>query len=145
MELNTKYITLEDFKVYFGIDLTAQLKDDDNTSNKGEAFLKRIEDRVATYLNANFYRNVELEFPEFSDYQKEHYKRALLEQAIYVFKNGDISVDSGYDPNSGIVADRNKITALTIAANTQQELMLCGLWCRKIHSRKRLGVFGWLK
>ena len=145
MELNTKYITLDDFKIYFGIDLTAQLKDDDNASNKGEAFLRRIENRVAAFIDANFYRNVDLEFPEFSDYQKEHYKLALLEQAIYVFKNGDISVDSGYDYERGIVADRGKISGIAIAENAKQELMLCGLWCRKILSRRRSSYFGWLK
>ena len=58
-----------------------------------------------------------MEFPDLD--QKEHTKP--LEQAIYL-KMVIFQVDSGYDPNSGIVADRNKITALTIAANTQQEV-----------------------
>lgn len=130
----TKYITIDDFKNYFGIDLQHELEDDVNPSNKAEAFLKRIEDRVETFINANFYKNVDIEYYHFSSYQKEHYKRALLEQAIYIFKNGDISVDSGYDPERGEVASRKTLKNLSIAENCKQELILCGLWCRKIKS-----------
>lgn len=133
--LQTKYVTLDEFKEYFGIDLSVELEDDANSSNKANAFLKRIEDRMETYLNSNFYRNVELEYPKFSDYQKKHYKRALLEQAIYVLKNGDISVDSGYDGDRGQIISKGNLKKLIIAENCKQELILCGLWCRKIKSR----------
>lgn len=127
--LKTKYITTDEFKEYFGIDLATEL------DNQDVSFLKRIEDRIETFLNANFYRNVESEYPLFTQYQKKHYKRALLEQAIYVLKNGDISVDSGYDPERGEIASRKALKNLSIAENCKQELILCGLWCRKIKNK----------
>lgn len=135
MDLNTRNITLDDFRDWSGIDLRAQLKGDDNPSNTAQAFLDRVTYRLETYLDATFYRNVAREYPSFTNYQKEHYKHALLEQTLYVFKMGDISVDSGYDPDKGEVASNSTLAQKVIAPNAKQELMLCGVWCRKIKSR----------
>ena len=144
MNIVTKYIQPDDFKTYFGIDLDLELRSTGNPSNTALAFLKRIEDRIATFLDANFYRRVDVEYPEFSDYQKEHYQRALLEQAIYVFKNGDISVDSGYDYEQGEKASDSVILEKSIAPNCKQELLLCGLWCSKIQGGRWRGIWGGL-
>lgn len=142
MDLNTRNITLDDFRDWSGIDLRAQLKGDDNPSNTAQAFLERVTYRLETYLDAAFYRNAAREYPTFTDYQKEHYKHALLEQVLYVFKNGDISADSGYDPDKGEVASNSTLAQKAIAPNARQELMLCGLWCRKINpaNRRHWGV-----
>lgn len=135
MTLQSKYITPDDFLTYFGIDLGSQLKGNANPSDKANAFLKRIEDRMEAYLNANFFKLVTDEYPRFSDFQKEHYKLALLEQAIYVFRNGDISVDSGYEPDEGIKISRHAINEITLAPNTINHLRLTGLWTRHIGSQ----------
>lgn len=124
--LKTKYITLDEFEEYFNIDLRKDLGSD----REAIAFLKRIEDRLATFVDANFNRNIERLYPEFTDYQKEHYKLALLEQAIYIFKNGDISVDSGYDPEKGEIENIDKLRGRVIAPNCKQNLILCGIWNR---------------
>jgi len=141
--LKTKYITLDEFKEYTGIDLELQMKSDDNPSNTANAFLYRIEVRMESILDARFYRKVSFEFPKFTDYQKLHYKYALLEQALYVFQNGDISVDSGYDPERGIIVKNDEKKDLIIAPNAKENLILCGLWCRKIKNRARSGLDGW--
>ena len=140
--IKSKYITEEDFKEFFGIDLSLTLKTDDNPSNTASAFLRRIEVRIEAYLNANFYRNIDEEYRELSDYQKEHYKFALLEQAMYVLKNGDISVDSGYEQEEGIQVSRSQLREITISENTRNQLILCGLWCRKVRNRSRGGLDG---
>lgn len=142
MEIKTKYITPDDFKDYFGIDLDLELKSLGNPSNTAEAFIMRIEKRVASFIDAEFYRRVDEEYPNFTDYQKEHYSQALLEQAMYVFKNGDISVDSGYSMDTGEVASNDTIIKKIIAPNCKQELILCGLWSRQIRNR-RGGFFRW--
>lgn len=142
--LNTKYITIDDFKAYWGIDLMEKYKDDDNPSNKANAFLIRVENKIERYLNAEFYRIVEKEYPTFSDFQKKNYKIALLEQAYYDLRNSDISTDSGYDVESGIIASRQQLRELKISDNTRESLILCGLWCRKIRNRYRGGIDGWL-
>lgn len=144
MEVKTKYITPDDFKTYFGIDLDLEFKDLGNPSNSAKAFLMRIEDRMATFLDAEFYRRIDEEYPKFTDYQKYHYWRALLEQAIYVFKNGEISVDSGYDYEQGEKASNDTIVNKMIAPNAKQELLLCGLWCSKIKGSRYRGIWGGL-
>ena len=141
-QLQTKYITPDEFKDYFGIDL-AILKDDTNPSNKQMAFLKRIEDRMETMIDAKCFRKVSVEYPYFSVYQKEHYKRALLEQAIYVFRNGEISVDSGIDPEKGVVINGGSLKEMALAPNAKLELQLCGLWSKKIRMSDWAGTGLW--
>lgn len=143
MDLKTKYISKEDFKQYFGIDLEAELKANDNPSDEADAFLKRVENRMSAFLNANFYKDIDKDFTNFTNYQKEHYKLALLEQAYYVLTQGDISVDSGYDIDNGIRASRHEIDRIKISSNAREELILCGLWNRKIKNRGRGALDGW--
>ena len=138
------YVVADDFKTYFGIDLAIELPDDDNPSNKVESFLQRIENRIVTYVNANYYRYIEQEYPNFTDYQKQHFKYALLEQAYYVLRNSDISTDSGYDPEKGEIMNAERLNNIVIAPNCKQELMLCGLLSRKIKNRCRWGINDWL-
>lgn len=142
LDIRTKYITTDDFKVYFGIDLDAELKAGANPSDAGQAFLKRIEDRLAQFIDACFYRRVDLEYPNFSDYQKEQYAKALLEQAIYVYRNGDLSVDSFLDYDKGETANENTVKAKTIARNCKRCLINCGLWCTKIRLKRGGGLHG---
>lgn len=130
--LKTRYITADDFLEYTGIDLAAKLKDTDNPSDKVNAFLLRIETRMEAFLNANFFKRIGDEWPCFSDYQKLHYKYALLEQALYVFRNGEISTDSGYEPDEGIKLDPTARKKLILSPNAQDQLQLCGLWTRHI-------------
>jgi len=145
-ELNTRFITLDEFRDWSGIDLSAQLRSDDNPSLTAKAFLTRVCQRLETYVDAAFYRNAEREYARFTDYQKEHYKRALLEQCLYVFKNGDLSTDSGYDQETGAVASLGDLAERTVAPNAKMELTLCGLWCRKIGNHGRnSGDAGWLR
>ena len=135
MELLTKYITADEFREYTGIDLAEELKDTSNASDKVNEFLKRVEDRMETYLNAHFFKNVNELYPEFTNEQKYHYKLALIEQAYYVFKNGDISTDSGYDQERGIIASKHARTEITLAPNSIDHLRMTGLWSGHIGNR----------
>lgn len=123
--LQTKYITKDEFEEYFGINLSSELGGD----MEAIRFIKRVEDRLATFVDSNFNANIDMKYPYFTDYQKYHYKLALLEQCIYIFKNGDISVDSGYDPEKGEVARPERYV---IAPNCKDNLRLCGIWNRNV-------------
>lgn len=139
--LQTRYISLDEFNEYFSIDLVASFK----SETKAQAFLKRIEDRLSTFVDANFNRNIDKLYPQFTDYQKEHYKLALLEQCIYIYRNSDVSTDSGYDPEKGEIMSRDKIVALSIAPNCKQNLILCGIWNRCIKTPGTLfGIRWWV-
>lgn len=141
--LKTKYITADDFLQFAGDDLQGNLMDNDNPSDKVNAFIYRVETRIEAYLDANFHRNINYEYPQFTDYQKEHYKLALLEQCLYIAKNGDISVDSGYEQEQGVVATRDMLKTLFIAPNAKTHLLLCGLWCSHIDCKDTLS--NWLR
>jgi len=129
MELKTKYITVDDINTYFGVNLASMMNGGLASAN---ALIYRTEIRLESYLNATFYKNISTMFPTFSDYQKEHYKLALIEQVMYVIKNGDLSVDSGYDGNNGLVISRREMKTIIISDNAKQQLILCGLWNRCI-------------
>lgn len=126
--LMTRYITPDEFREYTGINLEEELRDTSNPSDQVNAFIVRIEDRMETYLNAKFFKNVCDLYPHFTEFQKKHYKLALIEQAYYVFKNGDISTDSGYDQDKGLIIEKRKKQALEIAPNAINHLKLTGLW-----------------
>lgn len=135
----TRYITADEFNEYFGINLQEELKDTSNPSDKVNAFLKRVEDRMETFMNVHFFKNVSDLYPCFSEIQKKHYKLALLEQAYYVFKNGDISTDSGYEPDKGIIASKHARTEITMAPNAIDHLKMTGLWTGHIGSSTFFG------
>ena len=125
LNLQTRYITLDEFQEYFDINLREEF----GTTTKAEHFLQRIFDRLETFIDSKFNANISYKYPCFTNYQKEHYKKALLEQAIYIFRNGDISVDSGYDPERGEIARTERYA---IAPNCKDHLRLCGIWNRNI-------------
>ena len=143
MTLQTKYITLDEFSQYFP---EINLVEDFGRKEVALAFLKRWEDRIASFINASFNKNIDQLYPTFTDYQKEHYKLALLEQCLYIHRNSDISSDSGYDPDSGEKEDIKKLQGKVIAPNAKRELMLCGLWNRNIPDMAT-GIFtgNWFK
>ncbi len=122
MEFKTRYITADEFKQYFGIDLQIELPNGDNESGKVAAYLTRIENRLEAWINANYFYNVTQFWETLNNNQKEQYKYALLEQAYYVLRMGDISVDSGYDKERGVVAGRSTINELSVAPNAMLHL-----------------------
>lgn len=146
MEIKSKYITPEDFLAYTGINLLEELKDDDNPSNKANAFLFRVENRLESYISAYLYKDMCKEFSNFSDFQKLHYKYAIIEQALYVLKNGDISVDSGYDFESNkVVIKKAELEQRIIGINAKNELMRIGIWNRNIRNVGRWGLGSWFQ
>lgn len=129
MALQTKYIKVEDYYDYFGENLDLLFGD----HNKAVAFIVRIEDRMESFLNANLFIDMKTKWPSMNDHQKECYKKALLEQAVYVFKNGDISVDSGFDPEGGVVTTVGDIRRRVIAPNAKDYLKNAGIWSQKLN------------
>jgi len=142
--LKTRYITVEEFKQYFGVDIESKLNtgESDNLSNSAISFIMRVEDRMDAWLNSNYFQNVEVNYPQFSEYQKRHYKLALLEQTMYILRNGDLSTDSGYDPEAGVIASINTLKELSISPTAKDHLLQCGLLSRHI-GRRGVGNANW--
>lgn len=130
--LKSKYITKEDFKEYWGQDLENLIKEDDNPSATTERLLFRNEIRIQAWLNYKTHRNIDRIYPNFTDYQKQCYKFALLEQLMYTIRSGDLFQDSGYDMERGIIIENNKKKDILVCEPAIEQLSNCGLFSRKV-------------
>jgi hypothetical protein len=136
MDFTPKYVTADDYFKLFGIELSFELKDNDNSGEKVSAFIFRVEKMVETFLEAELYRI--FDFTNLTQKQKDHFQLAVLEQMHYLIRNSDISSDSGYEPQQGIIVNPALLKGITIAPNAVRHLTLAGLWTRKIQHG-----FGW--
>ena len=135
MNFEPKFISASDFYDYWGIDLIEKLKNGGNSSNKANIFLRRIENNVMAWIDANTFRNVH--WDHLSEFQLEQFQYALLEQAMYVYRNSDISLDSGYDPEKGIIVDKQTLEGLIICTPALNFLKLAGLYNLNVTNRMR--------
>lgn len=143
MTLQTKYVTLDEFDEYFPE--VGPIRQALGGEEKAQAWLKRIEDRMEVFLNSNYNRNIEKEWPVFTENMKEHYKKALLEQSIYIFRNSDITVDSGYDPEKGEVMNIGRLKNIMLAPNAVDHLRMCGLTNRQLLNLRQKGIIWWMR
>ena len=128
IDTQARNLTPDEFKDYFCIDLDKALRGGDNPSASAEAFIRRETDRLESYIVARLGRSPKDIYGRMTDYQREEYKKALLEQVYYVFKNGEISADSGYDIDKGEVASSGILASKAIAPNARSHLIACGIW-----------------
>lgn len=128
MRTHAMFVTPADFKNYYGLDLEAELKEDgaELDSNRAASFLMRVEDRLLSWIDANTWRNRRWEC--ISPNQKEHLQKAIIIQAMYVFRNSDISLDSGYDPQRGKIIDKIDLQRIEICDAALDQLKTCGLY-----------------
>ena len=132
-----KFINPSDFYNYWGIDLNAALKSDNNVSNKANTFLKIVEDRVMSWVDSNSFRNTKWDEIWEYDHMLECLQKALLTQAMYMYRNSDIAMDSGYDPDSGIIAKKSELQSIVICEPCLNYLREGGLFNQVISASRR--------
>ena len=153
INMQPQFVSTDDFLNYWGIDLKAKLNKGVNTSNFADMFLRRIEDRIMTWIDATTFRIVPWEYykddyipkNDFNkksiDLSRDYWKKAILEQAMYVFKNSDIGQDSGYDPEKGIMAPESDLQAIEICRPCIRFLIEAGLYNHVMKNRPRYTSF----
>ena len=153
IDMQPQFVSTEDFLNYWGMDLREKMNKGSNTSNFADMFLRRIEDRLMTWIDANTFRVTPWEclkddyIPKNEMYKKslqrdrDYFKKALLEQAMYVIKNSDIGQDSGYDPEKGIVAPESDLQAIEICRPCINFLKEAGLFNHVMMNRPRYTSF----
>jgi len=126
IDMQPQFVSTTDFFNYWQVDLIAKLNKGANTSNFANVFLRRVEDRLMSWIDANTFRVVPWDIFKDSyncgierkqkrlEEQKVYWKKAILEQAMYVFRNSDIGMDSGYDPEKGIIAPFEELENIEI-------------------------------
>lgn len=135
MQFEPKFITVDDFNNYWSEDLRDKLKNDANPSNAPERFLSRVERKLMAYIDNNTFRRYRYE--ELEGAQLDAFREALVLQAMYMWKNGDIGMDSGYDSERGVVAGRAELIALTVCQDAIDVLSNAGLFNLVMKNRPR--------
>ena len=132
-----KFISPSDFYNYWGVDLNSALKSDNNVSNKANTFLKIVEDRLMSWIDSNSFRNTNWDEIWEYDHMLECFQKAILTQAMYVYRNSDIALDSGYDPDSGFVAKKQELQSIVICEAALNYLREGGLFNQVISAHRR--------
>lgn len=140
MAIQKYYVTPDDFKNYWGIDLRNALRDDDNVSNQADRFLERVQDRLENWINNNTFRR--LKFEQLNPFQMENFKKAILTQAMYMYKQGDMGLDSGYDSEKGVIVDRGTLVQLQVCQAAIDYLSNAGLFNLSMKNRPRY-IYGY--
>jgi len=115
-----------------GMNLSTRIEDDDDAPNKVERFIDRalmlVETEVRTYNKRFDYKSV-------SQPQKDAFYNACLEQALYLYLLGDMSLISGYDPINNTVISIEEIRKRATSPIAKQILLNDGLLYRGINDR----------
>lgn len=134
------FATPDDFLEYWGYSLDHLLRTNDNPSFKTETYINRVEKRLMSWVDANTFRNIP--WGSLTPFQKEQMKYAVLEQTMYMWRNGDIAMDSGYDPEKGKIANRGDLKYIEVAQSALNYLITAGLFNQKMKNYRRT-IHGW--
>lgn len=135
MEFQPHFVTGDMFLAYTGINLDDKLRHNDNDSDRVNTFLFRVENRLMSWIDKNTFRVYD--YYHLTPFQLEKFQCAILEQALYMWRNGDIAMDSGYDQERGMVADNRMLEEITVCRPCINFLTQAGLFNLKIKNRKR--------
>lgn len=129
------FVSVDDYNNYWGEDLRSMLKPNSNVSNQAESFLYRAERRLMVWINTNCFRHTN--YNKLSKVQLESLKEAILIQAKYMFKNGDLGLDSGYDQERGKVVEQAELNAISVSQAAIDVLISGGLFSMVMKNRPR--------
>lgn len=135
MDITPRYVTVDDFDAYHNVNLREMLRSGANESNAANAFLFRVENLLMARIDSQTFRRFRYE--ELKGKQLEAFQMAILEQAMYTFRNGDLGMDSGYDAEKGMIASKADIEGIIVCDNAITILSNAGLWNLVMKNRPR--------
>lgn len=135
LNFEPKFVTIDEFNNYWSVNLREMLKTKANESNQADTFLSRAERRLMAYIDHNTFRRYKYE--ELQGKQLDAFKEAIILQAMYMYKNGDVGMDSGYDGERGIVAKRSDLIEISVCQDAIDTLSNAGLWNLVMKNRPR--------
>ena len=135
MRTTPRFVNYLDFYNYWSIDLNAEQKNKDNVSNKTNLFLLRVEDALLDWIDSRSFRRIQWE--DLGPEQMDALQRAIITHAMYIYRNTDVSLDSGYDPEKGVVISIEQIKAIQVSPAVENILISKGLLNLKIGNRLR--------
>lgn len=139
MRTEPMFVKPSDYFNYHGVDLNEELQTNSNESNKSNIFLMKLEDKLINRMDFIACRTKRLD--RLSNYQKECLQKAILIQAEYVLRNGDVSTDSGYDSEKGKIISIDDLIQIQVCPSSYEFLMNSGVWSRVFVNKFRYPDF----
>ena len=133
------FVKPADYLNYHGVDLNEELQVQANESNKANIFLMKLEDKLITRMDFVACRVKSLD--RLSEYQRECIQKAILIQAEYVLRNGDLATDSGYDIEKGKIISIEELIKIQICQSSYEYMMNSGVWIRVFVNKIRYPDF----
>ena len=78
---------------------------------------------------------------QIAEMRKDKWKKAILTQTMYIIKNSEIGMDSGYDPEKGIVAKKAELDEIEICGEAIDLIKSAGLYNHVMKNRHRYTSF----
>lgn len=139
MRTEPRFVRPSDFDNYTGKNLRALLRVPNGGQNACNLFLMQIEDMLLTRVDVMTFRNNAWE--DLTEFQLECLQKAIIYEAEYILRNGDLFTDSGYDEEKGIVITQEQLNKIAICSVSKDYLIRCGLWNHVITNRRRYTRF----
>lgn len=132
------YVTPDDFKNVYGIDLRSVLKSDDNDSNQAERFIAMVTSHLKSWIDSNTFRR--LSYDHLTEYQLGQWQRAILAQVFYTYKEGAkaLGLTSGIDDDRGTVVSYQDLAAAEVCQAALDYLSNAGLFNLVMKNKPRI-------
>ena len=139
MRTEPRFVKESDFNNYTGKNLKSILDPNSEIQNACNLFLLQIENRLMTKVDNMSFRT--RSWDNLTPLQKEKMQLAIIEQAEYTLRNGDLFTDSGYDLEKGEVIPAEKLRQIEVCSISLEYLQSCGLLNKNIKNRVRYNEF----
>ncbi len=110
-----------------GMNLQTRIDDDDDAPGKVERFIDRV---VMLVENEVKRHNKRFDFNAAPEPQQQAFYEACLEQAMYLYLLGDMSLINGFDPISNTIIDIEEVRKRAFSPTAKQLLLNAGLLYR---------------
>jgi hypothetical protein len=139
MRTEPRFVKESDYNNYTGKNLKSILDPNSEIQNACNLFLLQIENRLMTKVDNMSFRT--RSWDNLTPLQKEKMQLAIIEQAEYTLRNGDLFTDSGYDIEKGEIIPAEKLRQIEVCGMALEYLQSCGLLNKNIKNRYRYNEF----
>ena len=114
--------TKEDYLERKGIDLDVELASQINDVGDAPSLrcINEVEEWMIDYINNHF--TFSGDRSNLSNVQKKWFKRAIIEQIEYILNNGDLSIESGFKVDTGVIISNTVLDKISLAPNAYRAL-----------------------
>lgn len=128
MRTEPRFVTPADYYNYYGTNLDEALRADSNDSNKANLFLMQAEDLLLSWADMVNSWHTPWEEAKRFPHAYECLQKAILAQAQYMLINGNLFMDSGYDPQKGFLTNADQLKDAAICESAKTYLKESGLF-----------------